>query len=365
MKTIRDFDVRGKKVFVRCDFNAPLSPKGDILDGFRIEKTLPTIKYLLERGSKIILASHLGNPGNRKEEALTLDAVQKELTKYLNCPVAKTNNIVGDKAKKEVGRMEKGDILLLENLRFDKGEIENDYKFAQNLAELAEIYINEAFAVSHRFHASVFSLPRFLPSGIGFLFEQEIRSLAYIRKRSREQALGIIGGIKFESKASVLPALLNVAGTILIGGKISEMLQQKKKMLPEGEIMLPIDGINEHGQQFDIGPKTIGINEHGQQFDIGPKTIEKYSEHIEKSKTIFWAGPMGKIENERFQKGTISVAEAIGESQAFSVVGGGDTVGFLRKQGLEKRFSHVSTGGGAMLSFLARGTLPALRFMAE
>jgi len=307
MKVVRDFDVKNKKVLVRCDFNVPLNDKGEIEDDFRIRQTLPTIKYLIEKGAKVILMSHLAN--NK-----SLAPVRKRLSEYLS----------GE------------EFTLLENLRRDKREEENDAGFAEELAELGNIYINDAFSVCHRAHASIVGLPKYLPSGAGFLLEKEVMVLSGILTGAERPLVVIIGGVKIESKGKVINQFLKKADYLLLGGKIADALSINSQNL-----YLPKD--------------------KNSDFDIGPKTIKMFSEIIQKAKTVFWAGPLGRFEEKEFETGTREIARAISENKrAFKVAGGGDTIFALLKFGLRDKFDHVSTGGGAMLKFLSGEKLPGL-----
>ena len=307
MKVVRDFDVKNKKVLVRCDFNVPLNDKGEIEDDFRIRQALPTIKYLIEKGAKVILMSHLAN--NK-----SLAPVRKRLSEYLS----------GE------------EFTLLENLRRDKREEENDAEFAEELAELGNIYINDAFSVCHRTHASIVGLPKYLPSGAGFLLEKEVMVLSGILTGAERPLVVIIGGVKIESKGKVINQFLKKADYLLLGGKIADAVSINSQNL-----YLPKD--------------------KNSDFDIGPKTIKMFSEIIQKAKTVFWAGPLGWFEKKEFETGTKEIAKAITENKrAFKVAGGGDTIFALLKFGLRDKFDHISTGGGAMLKFLSGEKLPGL-----
>lgn len=309
MKTLKDFDFKNKRVLVRCDFNVPLSDKGEILDDFRIKESVPTTEYLIKKGAKVILMSHLGRPEGKVVERLRLKPVAQRLEKLL-----------GQK------------INLLENLRFNPGEKLNNESFAKELAEKGDIYINDAFGACHRAHASIVGIPKFLPAGAGFLLEKEIRILSDLMQHSKKPLVAIIGGAKVETKAKLINKLLQVADCILVNplmGKTSN------------KIIAPLDVLDS-------------------KKDIGEKTIKLFKEKIAEAKTILWNGPLGLIEDERFSKGTAEIARAIAQSNAFSVVGGGETVEFINKLGLIKKFNHVSTGGGAMLAFLSGEKLPGL-----
>lgn len=340
MKALKDFDFENKRVLVRCDFNVPLAPEGDILDDFRIKKTIPTIEYLIARKAKVILMSHLGRPGGKVVESLRLDKVQDKLMEYLDLSVVKAQDCIGKEIEDWIEKeMRPGEILLLENLRFHKGEKTADPNFAKELTKLADIYVNDAFAVCHRVHASISLAPKFLPAAAGFLLEKEIENLSKIIENPKKPLISIFGGddpdFKFINKIS------KIADWILIGGLIEKQIKEEniKLKYPE-KIIEPVDGID--------------------STDIGPKTIELFKEKISQAKTVFWSGPLGKIEIERFQKGTKEIAKAIIKSGAFSAAGGGETIGFIGDLGLSQKFDHLSTGGSAMLAFLAGEKLPGI-----
>ncbi|MFH1575733.1 MAG: phosphoglycerate kinase [Candidatus Nealsonbacteria bacterium] len=319
MKTLKDFDVKNKRVLVRVDFNVPLSKQGEILDDFRIRETLQTIKYLLKKGAKLLLMSHLGNPGGKFVEELKMKPVSERLEKLL-----------GEKVE------------LLENLRFNPGEEQNDENFAKELAKKGDIYINDAFSVCHRAHASIVGVPKFLPSGAGFLLEKEVLCLAKLSTNPAKPLVVIIGGAKMETKVGIIDKISEKAEFVLISGLVGKgVIGQKIALKHQEKILFPVD-------------------ETGGGKDIGPETIKLFKEKIFQAKTIFWNGPLGKIENEEFILGTKEIAKAIAKSNAFSVVGGGETVEFINKLGLVGKFSHVSSGGGAMLSFLSGEKLPGL-----
>jgi len=338
MKTLKDFDYKNKRVLVRCDFNVPLSKEGLILDDFRIKKTIPTIEYLIDKGGKILLMSHLDEPGGKVVESLRLNLIQEKLMEYLDLSVVKAPDCIGKEIEKWINQMRPGEILLLENLRFHKEEEENEENFVRELAKLGDIFINEAFGACHRAHASIVGIPKYLPSGMGSLLEKEIRVLTELLTEPKEPLIGIIGGKKVETKSRVIDKISEKASWVLINSLIKNEIKEKNIQLKYPQkIIIPIDEIE--GK------------------DIGPKTINLFKEKIDKAKTIFWSGPLGKIEEKPFQKGSKEIAEAIIESSAISVVGGGETVEFINKIGLTEKFSHVSTGGGAMLDFISDGKL--------
>jgi len=340
MKKLKDLQLKSKRVLVRCDFNVPIK-NGKILDDFRIKSEVPTIKFLVKNRARVILISHLGRPKNREEE-YSLKPVARLIEKNLKKKVKFVSDCIGEKVKKEVEKMRDGDILLLENLRFYKEEEKGDSNFAKKLAEFSEVFVQDAFACCHRPHASISVLPELLISAAGFLLEKEIRSLDKIIRNPKKPLLAIFGGKEIDF--TVINKISKKADWILIGGLIKKQIEREKPKLnfPE-KILKPLDELDSQ--------------------DIGPKTITIFKEKISQAKTIFWSGPFGKIEEKRFKIGTTEIAKAIAESKAFSVIGGGETIDFVFDLGLEKNFSHLSTGGNAMLEFLAGKNLPGIHVL--
>lgn len=341
MKTVKDFNFENKRVLVRCDFNVPLGSQGEILDDFRVSQTIPTINYLLKNGVKVILMSHLDDPKGQIMDNLRLNPVQKRLTEYLGLPVAKAQDCIGSEIENLVVNMGPIGILLLENLRFHKEEEENNDNFARELAKLGDIYLNDAFGACHRAHASIVGVPKYLPSGAGFLLQKEIETLQNLMEKPKKPMIAIIGGKKVETKAKLIDKISDVADFILVGGLIKKEIEEK--------------GIN-----LKYPSKIIGPSDNLGALDISQETIMFFKEKIMTAKTIFWNGPLGRIEEPEFSKGTSEIAKAIIESKAFSIAGGGETVEFINKLGLASKFNHLSTGGGAMLSFLSGENLPGL-----
>jgi len=359
MRTLKDFNLKGKRVLVRCDFNVPLGEKGEmakraspsslssfpkemkILDDFKIKVTIPTIEYLIEKGAKVILMSHLGRPEGKVVESLRLTPVQDKLMEYLDLSVTKAGDCVGKEIEDWIRQMKPGEILLLENVQFNPGEKENDPNFAKTLASYADIFIMEAFGQAHRDYASITGVPKYLPSGAGFLLEKEVKVLSQIIENPKRPLVVIIGGSKVGDKAKVAEKFSEIGDWLLVGNLIAEEIKGKKMKIKNLEkIIFPI------------------LNE--KMLDLDEGTIENFKDKILLAKTIFWAGPLGKIEEEKYQKGTKEIARAVIESGALSVVGGGDTIEFLNKIGLLEKFNHVSTGGGAMLEFLSGEKLPGI-----
>jgi len=342
MKTLKDFPLDQKRILVRCDFNVPLKDSGEILDDFRIKKTLPTINYLLKKEAKIILMSHLGKPGGKIVENLRLTNIQQRLMEYLDLSITKAKDCVGPDIEERTFKMQSGEILLLENLRFHKEEKEGDLNFAQKLSKLGDIYINDAFGACHRSHASIVGVPKYLPAGAGFLLKDEIDNLRRLIEQPKNPMVSIIGGKKVETKVKLIDRISEISDFVLIGGLIKKEIDEKKIELKfPKKIIPPVPG------------EVEGL-------DIGPKTIELFKKKIKLAKTIFWNGPVGQIEDEEFIQGTKALAETIAESSAFSAAGGGETIEFINRLGLTDKFNHLSTGGGAMLAFLSGEELPGL-----
>lgn len=379
MKTLKDFNLSGKRVLVRCDFNVPISEKGEVLEDFRIKSTLPTIEFLIEAGAKVILLSHL----EVKEKIVSLGPVAKKINALLEGKVKFLPGLINENTKNEIEKMKEGNVILLENVRFYKGEKEGDINFAKQLASLGDFYINEAFSCSHRKHASIYLLPKLLPSAAGFLLEKEVKTLSKILKEPERPMVAIIGGIKIETKIKTILNLLEKADHLLLGSKIGEAILAQKMVLIGREIKeeklvekieltnpklhLPIDGRISLKEETEAYFRTGGIGtlkKEEEIYDIGPETTRIFSEIIKDAKTIFWSGPLGMFENKRFEGGTRDIAEAIVKNHlAFKVAGGGDTIFALNSFGLLEKFDFVSTGGGAMLEFLAGETLPGLEVL--
>ncbi len=340
-KSIKEFNVLNKRVLVRCDFNVPIDNKGNILDDFRIKKSLLTIKYLIENKAKIILMSHLGDPQGKIVPILKMDKVGQRLGELLDIPIMKGDDCVGPAIESHTHDLKGGEILLLENLRFHKEEEAGDWEFAKKLSWLGDFYINDAFSSCHRAHASITGISEHLPSFLGLLILEEINNLDKILKNPQRPIVVIVGGKKIETKSKFINNISESADIVIISGLIKkEIIEKKIQLLHQEKIIGPED--------FLDAP------------DIDQKAIEAFCEKILQAKTVVWNGPFGKFEQEQYVKGTLAIANAIIESKAFSVVGGGETIEFLEKKNIIEKFSHVSTGGGAMLAYLAGEKMPGL-----
>jgi len=390
-KTVRDIDVKGKKVLVRCDFNVPQDENGNITDNRRIVSSLPTIKYLLENGAKVILTSHLGRPKGEVKKEFSLAPVAEELAKQLQIEVKLANDIIGESAKTLIENMQEGEVVLLENIRFDAREEKNDPEFAKQLASLAEVYVNDAFGTSHRAHASTAGVADYLPAVSGFLIEKELDFMGTALENPQRPFVAILGGKKVSDKIGVINALLEKVDTLIIGGamaytffkaqgyevgnsiceldKLDLALDLMEKAKQKGvKLMLPID--NKIGKEFkeDTESKVVKcteIQEGWEGFDIGPETIKMYQEELKTAKTIVWNGPLGLFEFNQFAAGTNEIAKTLAEVEAVTIIGGGDSAAAIEKIGLSDKMTHISTGGGASLEFLEGKKLPGIECLQD
>jgi 3-phosphoglycerate kinase len=382
LRSIRDIDVQNKRVLVRVDFNVDLDADGNVVDDFRIRAALTTIKYLLENGAKIILMSHLGDPKGVVNEDLSLYPVRRKLAELLGRPVIGVRDCVGLAAEEAVSKIQPGMVLLLENLRFHKEEKENNNEFAESLAMLGDVYVNDAFAVCHRNHASVSAITKFLPSYAGLLLEKEVGVLEKAMKNPDHPLVVIMGGAKISTKVKLIKNFLDKADHILLGGALAntvlcaqglavgdsvveeEMVEAVKDFnLTDTKIHLPVDTVVSEDKSGKGKIKIASVGNTGPReliLDIGPETVELFSKIISSAKMIVWNGPMGLFETDQFSRGTKEIIQAIAASNAFSIAGGGETIVYLDKTGLAGKFSHISTGGGAMLDFLAGDKLPGI-----
>lgn len=385
-KTVRDLDVAGKKVLVRVDFNVPLNDKGEITDDTRITASLPTIQYLLEQKAAVILMAHLGRPKGQVKPELSLAPVAKHLGKLLGKKILFAPDCVGEAAQAAASKLKPGHILLLENLRFHKEEEKNDMEFAEKLASLADLYVNDGFGVSHRAHASVEGVTHFLPAAAGFLLEKEIQYVGQAVTNPLHPFVAIIGGAKVSDKIGVISNLLDKVDTLLIGGGMAntflaaqgykmgkslveeDKLDLAKELLAKAKknkvnMLLPTDLVMAAAFAQDaehVTEKVKNLNQAYMALDIGAETSKAYAEALADAKMIVWNGPMGVFEMDAFCKGTEAVAKAVAKSRATSIVGGGDSVAAIEKLGLAKRITHISTGGGASLEYLEGKVLPGV-----
>jgi len=353
-KTIREAHIQGKRVLLRVDFNVSLAEDGSIVDDTRIKKSLPTIELLLRNDNKLIIISHLGRPEKRDKEN-SLAPVALRLQELLNKTVTLVDDFLSEQGKTQLSGQQENEILLLENIRFYKEEQENDSGFAKKLSALGDCYVNDAFGVSHRNDASIVGIPQFLPSFMGLLLEKEVASISSLVKNPSRPFVAIIGGAKIETKLPLVEKMHQFADYVLVGGKIAE----------ETKVLLKV-------QHEKVNPPTGGRKSallvadlNNEETDITPKDTENFLQIINLAQTIVWNGPVGKTEgNEKnLEIGTAKLAKGIAESGAYTVVGGGDTIGYLRKIGLLDKFSFVSTGGGAMLEFLSGEKLPGIEVL--
>jgi phosphoglycerate kinase len=391
LRTLKNVDLKGKRVLYRVDYNIPLTEDLKVRDDTRIKETLPTIRYMKENGAKIVILTHLGRPKGERRLEFSLKPVRDRLSELLNEDVKLVDDIYSENAKNIVSSIKDGEVLMFENLRFYPGEEKNDESFAEYLSEFGDIYVSDAFAVSHRENTSVFLLPSILPSYAGFLMEKEVNILSKLIENPERPYIIIIGGAKISDKIGVLKNLVNKVDAILIGGGSAftflkaegynigcsiyerDMESVAKEIIDIAKnknvkLLLPVDvHVTEElkeGKDHEIVPvEKIPYDWYG--VDIGPKTIEIFKEEIKNAKTIFWSGPLGVYEMEIYSKGTKEIAKAIGEVDGIKVVGGGDTISALNKFNLRDKMTHVSTGGGALLEFLEGKILPGIKVLLE
>jgi phosphoglycerate kinase len=386
-RSVRDLDVRDKRVLVRVDFNVPVKD-GEVTDDTRIRRALPTIRYLLEEGARPILISHLGRPKGEPDPKYAMDPVAARLQELLGEPVKKLDAAVGPEVEEALEDWDGRGVVLLENSRFYPGETSNDPEFADQLAALADLYVNDAFGAAHRAHATTVGVAERLPAAAGLLMEEEIDYLDKVLKDPERSFVAILGGAKVSDKLGVIESLLGTADSLLIGGAMcftffkaqgyeignslveDDYLEEAKRLMEEAgdRLVLPVDVVVAEAMEEDAESETVpvdGIPAGKMGLDIGPKTVDLFSEHISGASTIFWNGPMGVFEIDAFAKGTEGVARAVAESGATSVVGGGDSVAAVNKLGLEDRMSHISTGGGASLEYVEGKELPGIAVLPD
>lgn len=384
-KSVKDIDVKGKRVFVRVDFNVPMED-GKVTDDTRIRAALPTIQYLVDEGAKVILSSHLGRPKGEVKEELRLTAAGERLAELLGKPVKKLDESVGENVKAVVAAMEDGDIVLLENVRFHAGEEKNDPALAKQFAELADVYVNDAFGAAHRAHATTAGIAEFLPAVSGFLMQKELDVLGKALADPERPFTAIIGGAKVKDKIDVINHLLEKVDNLIIGGGLSytftkaqghevgtSLLEEDKIDLAKSFIKkaedkgvnfyMPVDAVVADEFSKDANTKVVDIDKIPADYmglDIGPKTAEIYADVIKNSKLIIWNGPMGVFEMDAFANGTKAVATAMAETAGYTIIGGGDSAAAVEKFGVAEKMSHVSTGGGASLEFMEGKELPGV-----
>jgi phosphoglycerate kinase len=387
-KTIEDIDVLGKRVLVRCDFNVPLKD-GKITDENRLLGTLPTIKYLMEHGAKVILCSHMGKPKGEVKPELSLAPVAKRLSQLLNKEIifAADDNVVGDNAKKAVKNAKNGDVILLENTRFRKEETKNEESFSKELASLADVFVNDAFGTAHRAHCSTVGVTEFIPVSVcGYLIQKELKFLGEAVENPERPFVAILGGAKVSDKINVINNLLDKVNSLIIGGGMSytflkaegysignslieeDKIGYAKEMIEKAKakgvkLLLPVDNVVADKFAAEAEPivtEDQNIKEGYMGLDIGPKTAKTYTDEIRNAKTVVWNGPMGVFEFENFAKGTMEVAKAMAESNATTVIGGGDSAAAVNQLGFGDKMTHISTGGGASLEFLEGKELPGI-----
>ena len=390
-KTIKDIDLKGKKVLVRCDFNVPLDENQNITDNTRIVAALPTIKYLLENNCSVVLCSHLGRPKGEVKPEFSLKPVAKELSRLLDKEVIMAKDVVGEDATSKAKALQPGQILLLENVRFHREETDNDPEFSQKLASLAEIFVNDAFGAAHRAHSSTVGVASYLPAVSGLLIEKELQFLGNALNNPERPFVAILGGAKVSDKIGVIDSLLEKVDTLMIGGgmaytffkaqgyevgnsicEVDKLDLAKEAMAKAKErgvkLMLPVD--TKVGKEFkpDTESKVVAwteIPEGWEGFDVGPKTIEMFKEELQKAKTVVWNGPLGLFEFDQFAIGTNEIAETLSKIDATTIIGGGDSAAAVRKAGLQDKMTHISTGGGASLEFLEGKKLPGIECLQD
>jgi phosphoglycerate kinase len=386
--SVSDLDVKGRRVFVRADFNVPLE-NGVVSDDTRIRETLPTLRLLLERGASLVVASHLGRPKGTPKPELSLEPVRERLSSLLGKGVKFVSEIVGPAVDDTLGKMGPSDVLLLENLRFDPGEEANDAAFAKKLAATAELYVNDAFGAAHRAHASTEGMVKhFRLAAAGLLMEKEIHYLGMALSSPPRPFVGLLGGAKVSDKIDVVRSLLSRVDRLLIGGGMAytflraKGLPTGKSLLEEDKVDLARELLSEGGPKLGLPrdhvvasrfeasaeTKTLPIGEIPDGWmglDIGPETVAAYGEDLRRAKLIVWNGPMGVFEMEPFAKGTVALAEVVAKTEAVSIVGGGDSVAAVHRAGIASRITHISTGGGASLEFLAGERLPGVEVLTD
>jgi len=386
-KTVRDISVKGKRVLVRVDFNVPLK-NGEVADDTRIRAVLPTIQYLLEQGSAVVLMSHLGRPKGLVQEDLRLDPVGRRLSELLGQEVVKVDDCVGPEVERATKSLQPGQVLLLENLRFHPEEEENDQGFARQLASLADVYVNDAFGTAHRAHASTTGVTEYLPSVAGLLMERELQMLGDALANPTQPFVAVLGGAKVSDKIGVIRNLLSKVDLLLVGGGMAntflkaqghqvgeslvedDSLALAKDILAQagGKLVLPVDVVVADAFAEDADTQTVGVEQvppGWRILDIGPRTVGLFEDRLRSAGTVVWNGPMGVFEFPRFAAGTMALASSLASAPATTIVGGGDSIAALQQAGLAEKMTHVSTGGGASLEFLEGKVLPGVEALED
>ncbi|HIC94599.1 MAG TPA: phosphoglycerate kinase [Anaerolineae bacterium] len=386
-KTVKDINVTGKRVLMRVDFNVPLA-EGKVADDTRLRAALPTIQYLLDQGAKVILMSHLGRPKGKVVEELRMDPVAERLSELLGRPVRKLDDCVGDEVKAAVAEMRPGDVILLENTRFHPEERKNDPDFAKKLAELADVFVNDAFGAAHRAHASTVGVTQYLPAVAGLLMEKELNFLGKALESPERPFVALLGGAKISDKIGVIQNLLTRVDALLIGGGMAntflkargyevgqslvedESLGVAKELLERAgeKLALPVDAVVADRFAADAASKAVSVDEVPPDWrilDIGPRTVELFKEKLAGARTVVWNGPLGVFEFPKFAAGTEAIARFLADLEATTIIGGGDVVAAVRRAGVADRITHVSTGGGAALEFLEGKELPGVAALLD
>lgn len=389
-KSIRDVELAGKRVFCRVDFNVPMQD-GKITDDTRIRAAVPTIRFLMEKGAKVILASHFGRPKGQVVEEMRLTPVASHLSSLLDKEVRKLDDSIGADVEAAVGRMENGDVILLENVRFHAGEEKNDPELAKSFAALADLFVNDAFGAAHRAHASTAGIAQYIPAVAGLLMEKEIRFLGGALSKPERPFTAIVGGAKVKDKIAVIENLLTKVDHLIIGGGMAntflkaqgygigaslcedDKLDLARSLMEQAkergvELLMPVDAVVADRFAADAKKKVVSIDaipDGWMALDIGPKTVEQYRSVIVESKTVVWNGPMGVFEMDAFAEGTIGVAKAMEACAGTTIIGGGDSVAAVEKAGVAEQMTHISTGGGASLEFMEGKELPGVAVLAD
>ena len=390
-KTIEDIDVNGKRVLVRCDFNVPQDEEGNITDDRRIVAALPTIKYLMEHNAKVILCSHLGRPKGEFNMKYSLKPIAKRLSELLGKEVHMADDVIGDSAKSLAASLREGDVMLLENVRFHKEEEANDMAFSKALAELADVYVNDAFGTAHRAHASTEGVAKYLPAVCGYLIQKEINVMGKALNNPVRPFVAILGGKKVSDKINVITNLIDKVDELLIGGGMAytffkakgyeigksicedDKVELAKELMEKAthkgvKLLLPIDNVVATEFSNDAESKVVASNEIPEDWegvDIGPETVKLYGDALKNAKTVIWNGPMGVFEFDKFAVGTNEIAKILGGLDAITIIGGGDSAAAIEKGGFADKMTHISTGGGASLEFLEGKELPGIACLLD